>query len=218
MPTTTTAQLGSEMPGDERHDAELVHRVRSGDRTSFTLLVRRHGGPLLRFARMFVRDESVAEEVVQDTWVAVLDGLDGFEERASFKTWLFRILANRARTRATREGRTVPFSALAANEDEPAVSPERFDHRDEWSDPPAAWNHETPEWLAMEAETRTVIERAVAALPPPQRAVLVLRDQDGLGTDDICNVLGITVTNQRVLLHRARARVRQAVEDHIRGR
>lgn len=215
--TTTTAQRGAGAPGDEREDAELVRHARAGDRVSFTSLVRRHGGALLRFARLFVRDESVAEEVVQDTWLAVLDGLDGFEERASFKTWLFRILANRARTRATREGRTVSFSSLTP-EDEPAVSPERFDGRDEWRDPPAAWNHETPEWLAMEAETRAVIEAAVATLPPAQRAVLILRDQDGLETDDICHVLGLTVTNQRVLLHRARARVRQAIEDHVRGR
>jgi RNA polymerase sigma-70 factor (ECF subfamily) len=160
----------------------------------------------------------VAEEVVQETWMAVLEGLDGFEGRASFKTWLYRILANRARTRAVREGRSVPFSALAETEgDEHAVDPERFDAAGMWRDPPGGWTDETPERLALEAETRGVMEAAVAALPPAQRAVLVLRDEDGLETEEICNLLGLTVTNQRVLLHRARTRVRKALEEHMRG-
>ncbi len=199
-------------------DSELVRRVRAGDRSAFAALVRHHGGALLRFARVFVRDEAVAEEVVQDTWLAVLEGLDGFEGRASFKTWLYRILANRARTRAVREGRTVPFSALAETEgDEPTVDPERFDAGGMWRDPPVGWSDETPERLALEAETRAVMEAAVQALPPAQRAVLVLRDEDGLETEEICNLLDLTVTNQRVLLHRARTRVRQALETHVRG-
>jgi RNA polymerase sigma-70 factor (ECF subfamily) len=199
-------------------DSELVRRVRAGDRSAFAALVRQHGGALLRFARVFVREDSVAEEVVQDTWMAVLEGLDGFEGRASFKTWLYRILANRARTRATRERRSVPFSALTETEtDEQALDPERFDAAGMWRDPPAGWTDETPERLALEAETRGVMEAAVAALPSAQRAVLVLRDEDGLETEEICNLLGLTVTNQRVLLHRARTRVRQALEEHMRG-
>jgi RNA polymerase sigma-70 factor (ECF subfamily) len=199
-------------------DAELVRRIRAGDRSAFAGLVRRHGGALLRLARLFVRDESVAEEVVQDTWAAALEGLDGFEGRASFKTWLYRILANRARTRAAREGRTVPFSALAQAEgDERAVDADRFDAAGEWRDPPLGWTDETPERLALAAETRGVMEVAVAALPAAQRAVLVLRDEDGLDTEEICNLLGLTVTNQRVLLHRARTRVRRALEAHMRG-
>jgi RNA polymerase sigma-70 factor (ECF subfamily) len=205
-------------PSEELDDAELVRRVRAGDRAAFAGLVRRHGGALLRFARVFVRDESVAEEVVQDTWMAVLDGLDGFEGRASFKTWLYRILANRARSRASREGRSVPFSALPGREDdESALDAERFDAAGMWRDPPVGWTDETPERLALEAETRGVMEAAVAALPPAQRAVLVLRDEDGLETEEICNLLDLTVTNQRVLLHRARTRVRQALEAHMRG-
>lgn len=184
----------------------------------YTALVQRHGGALLRLARAFVRDDAVAEEVVQDTWMAVLDGLGGFEERASFRTWLYRILANRARTRAAREGRTVPFSALeGAKEGAPGVDPERFDAAGAWRDPPVAWTDEDPERLAIAEETRAVIEAAVAALPPAQRAVLVLRDQDGLSTEEICNLLDLTVTNQRVLLHRPRTRVRQALEAHARG-
>jgi RNA polymerase sigma-70 factor (ECF subfamily) len=204
--------------GPEADDAELVSRVQAGDRGAFAGLVRRHGGGLLRFARLFVRESSAAEEVVQDTWMAVLEGVDGFEGRASFKTWLYRILANRARTRAVREGRTTPFSALAEKEgDEHAVDPGRFDADGMWRDPPAGWTEETPERLALAAETRAVMEAAVQALPAAQRAVLVLRDQDGLGTEEICNLLDLTVTNQRVLLHRARARVRQALEEHMRG-
>jgi RNA polymerase sigma-70 factor (ECF subfamily) len=204
--------------GSEADDAELVSRVQAGDRNAFAGLVRRHGGALLRFARLFVRESSAAEEVVQDTWIAVLEGLGDFEGRASFKTWLYRILANRARTRAVREGRTIPFSALAEKDgDEHAVDPGRFDADGTWRDPPAGWTEETPERLALAAETRAVMEAAVQALPPSQRAVLVLRDEDGLETEEICNLLGLTVTNQRVLLHRARARVRQALEEHMRG-
>ncbi len=215
--STTTAQAPV-APDDQRGDAELVDGARARDGAAFATLVRRHTGPLLRFARLFLRDASMAEESVQDTWVAVLEGLDEFEGRASFKTWLYRILANRARTRAVREGRTVPFSSLADAEGaEHAVAPERFDRRGHWQDPPVAWDDETPERLALEHEAREVMEAAVQALPEAQRAVLVLRDEDGLSTEEICNLLGLTVTNQRVLLHRARARVRQALEDHVRG-
>jgi RNA polymerase sigma-70 factor (ECF subfamily) len=216
--TSATTSGGARPEGHAPDDPELVRQVRAGDRSAFAALVRRHGGALLRFARLFVREPSVAEEVVQDTWIAVLEGLHGFEGRAAFKTWLFRILANRARTRAAREGRSVPFSALAgAEDDESAVDPERFDASGHWRDPPASWTDETPERLALEAETREVMAAAVAALPPGQRAVLVLRDEDGLEAEEICNLLGLTVTNQRVLLHRARARVRQALEAHMRG-
>ena len=209
---------GAGGPATALDDSELVRRMRAGDREAFAAVVRRHGGALLRFARAFVRDEAVAEEVVQETWMAALEGLAGFEERASFKTWLYRILANRARARAVREGRSVPFSALGEAEgDAHAVDPERFDARGHWRDPPVGWTDETPERLALEAETRAVMEAAVRALPPAQRAVLVLRDEDGLDTEEICNLLDLTVTNQRVLLHRARARVRQALEAHMRG-
>jgi RNA polymerase sigma-70 factor (ECF subfamily) len=207
-----------EGPAAGLDDHELVRRVRAGDRSAFAGLVRQHGGALLRFARVFIRDEAVAEEVVQDTWMAALEGLDGFEGRASFKTWLHTILANRARTRAAREGRTIPFSALAGREDDvSALDPGRFDAGGMWRDPPVGWTDETPERLALAAETRAVMEAAVEALPPAQRAVLVLRDEDGLETEEICNLLELTVTNQRVLLHRARTRVRQALEAHMRS-
>ncbi|WP_308197133.1 sigma-70 family RNA polymerase sigma factor [Anaeromyxobacter sp. SG17] len=217
MRSATTRGDAAEGRAAELDDSELVRRIRAGDRGAFAALVRRHGGGLLRLARLFTRESSMAEEVVQETWMAVLEGLDGFEERASFKTWLYRILANRARSRAVREGRSVPFSALADAGPEERVDPERFDAAGRWRDPPVGWTDQTPERLALEAETRRVMEVAVAALPATQRAVLVLRDEEGLETEEICNLLGLTVTNQRVLLHRARTRVRQALEAYMRG-
>lgn len=202
--------------GEERL---LLGRLRAGERAAFAELVARHGGSLLRLATSFVKDRSLAEEVVQDAWVAALDGLDGFEGRSSLRTWLFHIVANKARTRIAREGRSVPFSALA-NPDEggdPAVSPDRFDEKGMWREPPGRWSEENPERLAQGAETRAAIERAIAALPEAQRAVLTLRDIEGLETEEICNLLGVTVSNQRVLLHRARSKVRQALEKLMAG-
>jgi len=201
-------------------DAEVVRGVRSGEREAFAALVSRHGGALLRFARTFVRSEAAAEEVVQDTWIAALDGLERFEGRSSFKTWLFRIVANRARSRLQREGRTVPFSALGPEGEEgdrPAEDAERFDASGHWRQPVDAWTDETPERLALRAETRGAIEAAIAALPPAQRAVLVLRDVEGLETEEIRALLELTDGNQRILLHRARARVRLAIERHMKG-
>lgn len=201
-------------------DAALVRGVVAGEREAFAALVARHGGALVRFARTFVRSEAAAEEVVQDAWVAVLDALDRFEGRSSLKTWLFRIVANRAKTRLERDGRTVPFSALGPEEEQGdlrGLDPERFDARGHWSDPVGGWTEEDPERLALRAETRTVLEDAVAALPPGQRAVLVLRDVEGLEADEVCTLLDLTDSNQRVLLHRARTRVRLAIERHMKG-
>lgn len=201
---------------DER---DLLQRLRAGDRAAFASLVARHGGALLRLATAFLKDRSLAEEVVQDTWLAALDGLDGFEGRASLRTWLFHIVANKARTRFTREARSVPFSALASPDDgdDPAVSPDRFEKGGSWRDPPGPWSEENPERLAQGAETRAAIEQAIATLPEAQRAVITLRDIEGLETEEICNLLGVTVTNERVLLHRARSKVRQALEKYMSG-
>ncbi len=212
-PSSTSAGGG----GPPLSDAALVERVLRGDEAAFGTLVGRYAGALLRLAQVFARDRAVAEEAVQETWMAVLDGLESFERRSSFKTWLFRILSNRAKTRAQREGRTVPFSALsnADPELEPSVDPERFDSSGRWDDPPGEWEENTPERIVLRAETRTVLEQAMAELPEAQRAVLTLRDLEGLETEDICNLLGITVTNQRVLLHRARSKVRRALERHL---
>lgn len=195
----------------------LVARLRRGDRAAFAELVERHGGALLRLALGFVRERATAEEVVQDAWLAALDGLAEFEGRASLRTWLFRIVANKARTRAVREGRSLPFSALGAADDagEGTLDADRFDAAGGWRDPPGGWSEEDPERLAQRAETRALLEAAIEALPAAQRTVLILRDVEGQEAEEICALLGITLVNQRVLLHRARARVRQALEQHL---
>jgi RNA polymerase sigma-70 factor, ECF subfamily len=200
-------------------DDEIVARVLGGDRAAFAELVRRYHGPLLRLALAFVRDRALAEEVVQDTWLGVLDGLRGFEGRASLKSWIFRILTNRAKTRGAREARTVPFSALSEGEGdgEVGVDPARFDTRGMWQDPPEAWAANTPDALLRREEAVKVMESVVAALSEGQRAVITLRDLEEVGPEETCNLLGITMTNQRVLLHRARTKVREALERHFRG-
>jgi RNA polymerase sigma-70 factor (ECF subfamily) len=166
---------------------------------------------------MYVRDRAVAEEVVQETWLAVLRGLDRFEERSTFKTWLFRILVNRARTRGERESRSAPFSSLAGAADEPSVDPDRFLPADDprapgaWAAPPLAW----PEDRLLSQETLDVISAAIDALPEAQRTVITLRDVEGFSAEEVSTALGITDGNQRVLLHRARSKVRKALEGYL---
>ncbi|MBI5068773.1 MAG: sigma-70 family RNA polymerase sigma factor [Deltaproteobacteria bacterium] len=201
---------------DER---ALVARLRAGDRQAFADLIARHGGSLLRLATAIVRNRSSAEEVVQEAWLAALEGIDGFEGRAALRTWLFQIVANKARTRLRRDGRSVPFSALSSPDDgeDHAPDSDRFDGNGAWKDPPGRWSEEDPERLAQGVETRAAIERAIADLPAAQRAVITLRDVEGLEAEEICSLLDLTVANQRVLLHRARARVRLALEKHLAG-
>jgi RNA polymerase sigma-70 factor (ECF subfamily) len=199
--------------GPIQRDEDLVARLREGDEAAFAALVDRYHPTLGRLALGFVPSRAVAEEVVQETWLGVLDGIAGFEGRSSLKTWIFRILVNRAKTRGEREGRTIPMSALAP--DDAAVSPDRFDARGMWSNPPERWAEDTPEAALLRAETRAMLEQAIAALPPSQRIVLELRDVAGLESEAVCSVLDITETNQRVLLHRARARVRAALEKEL---
>ncbi len=176
---------------------------------------------MLRLALSFVRNRAVAEEVVQETWLGVLNGLDRFEGRSSLKTWIFRILTNRAKTRGEREGRTVPFSSLAEpGEEGPSVEPERFsgpDHRwaGHWAAYPERWET-VPERKLLSSEARTRIDDAIAGLPPSQRAVITLRDVTGLTSEEVCNVLELSETNQRVLLHRARSKVRAVLEDYFK--
>ena len=205
----------------DESDGQIVARVLGGDRAAFGELVRRYHGPLLRLALVFVRDRALAEEIVQDTWLGVLDGLAGFEGRAALKTWIFRILTNRAKTRGASEARTVPFSALSRGEGErgsdEGVDPTRFDTRGMWQDPPHAWSARTPEDLLRREEAVKVMESVIASLPEGQRAVLTLRDLEEVGPEDTCSLLGITMTNQRVLLHRARTKVREALEQHLHG-
>ena len=203
-------------------DARIVDALRAGDEAAFTMLVQDWSPAMLRVARIYVPTRAIAEEVVQDTWIAVLRGIDRFEGRSSLRTWVFRILTNTAKTRGERERRTVPLSALddPVRVPEPAVSPDRFldaDHPNfpgHWASPPASWS-EQPEEKLLGAETRAVIDAAIARLPPAQRAVISLRDVQGWDSEDVCNVLGVSETNQRVLLHRARAKVRQALEEYL---
>ncbi len=199
----------------EQDERALVARLREGDEAAFTALIERYHGPLRRLARTFVSSDAAADEVVQDTWVAVLDGLAGFEERASVKTWIFRILVNRARTKGEREARSVPVSALGSGDDtESAVDPGRFDDRGMWSAPPDKWDANTPEKLLLEREAIAELEIAIRELPERQRQVVVLRDALGWTAEEVCNVLGVEETNQRVLLHRARSRLRERLERH----
>jgi RNA polymerase sigma-70 factor (ECF subfamily) len=164
---------------------------------------------------MYVSTDAVAEEVVQETWVAAIAGLQRFEQRASLKTWLFHILANKAKTRGVRERRTVPFASLAGADDAPAVPPERFQGQGDawpghWATPPRPW--EDPERRLQSLEARERLREAIAALPPVQQAVLTLRDVEGLEAGEVCALLGLTPGNQRVILHRGRAKVRDALE------
>jgi RNA polymerase sigma-70 factor (ECF subfamily) len=199
----------------------LLAELRVGDEEAFARLVDLYGASMLRIARSIVGSRAVAEEVVQDTWLGVLDGLAGFEGRAALKTWIFRILANRAKTRGAREARSVPFSALSdgegAGDRDEGVDPARFDTRGMWQDPPHAWSARTPEEVLRRDEAVKVMESVVAGLSEGQRAVLTLRDLEEVGPEETCNLLGITMTNQRVLLHRARTKVREALERHFRG-
>jgi RNA polymerase sigma-70 factor (ECF subfamily) len=200
-------------------DAELVGRLRRGDESAFVELIDRYGATMLRVAQMYVRDRATAEEVVQETWLAVLNGIDRFEGRSSLKTWLFRILTNRAKTRGERDGRVLPFSALAGasdEADEPSVDPDRFLGPDSprpgaWAAPPRAW----PQDKLIERETLNVIEMAIGKLPEAQREVILLRDVEGWTPMEVADALEITDGNERVLLHRARSKVRAALEEYL---
>jgi RNA polymerase sigma-70 factor (ECF subfamily) len=197
-------------------DAELLARLRGGDEAAFMALVDRYGALMLRVALMHVRSRAVAEEVVQEAWLGVLQGLDRFEGRSSLKTWILRIVANRARTRGERERRSVPLSAV----DEPSVDPRRFRPPDDprypggWAVPPHAWARRPDESLAA-AETLEQVRLAIGALPARQQEVILLRDVEGWDPEEVCAALGLSEGNQRVLLHRARSRVRGELERYF---
>jgi RNA polymerase sigma-70 factor (ECF subfamily) len=200
-------------------DAPLLAALRAGDEEAFATLVMRYHASLKRVARAYVSTEAVAEEVVQETWLAAIAGLDRFEQRATIKTWLFHILANKAKTRGTRDRRTVPFASLArADSAEPAVSPDRFQREGDawpghWAIPPRPW--EDPERRLASLEAREHLRAAIAALPKTQQAVLTLRDVEGLEAEEVCELLDLSAGNQRVILHRARARVRADLERYF---
>ena len=204
-------------------ESMLLTALRNGDEAAFVEFVERYHGPLKRLARSLGASESVAEEIVQETWLGALRGLDRFGERSSLKTWLFRILTYQARERAARERRSVPFSSLARAEEGddyagPAVDPDRFQGEDgtwaeHWAVPPRPWSQPHVRLAAMEA--REQIRNALATLPPRQQLVVALRDAEGLTSAEVCEVLEISEANQRVLLHRGRAAIRSVLEEYI---
>jgi RNA polymerase sigma-70 factor (ECF subfamily) len=198
-------------------DALLVEGLRAGDEAAFVAVMRMYGRGMLRVAEMYVSSRAIAEDVVQEAWVGVLRGIGRFEGRSSLKTWLYRIVANTAKTRGVRESRSVPFSSLGDGDDEGTVDADRFLGSGErfpghWAVPPQAW---APEGRLLADETLEVVERAIEKLPPAQRAVITMRDVQGFTSEEVCNALDLTETNQRVLLHRARAKVRSALEEYM---
>lgn len=199
-------------------DRELVDALKRGDEATFERLVRSWDAGMRRIAFSYVHEDGLAADVVQESWLAVLEGIDRFEGRSSLKHWVFRIVVNRARTRFGQENRSVPMSAL---EEGPTVDPDRFlppDHHEwpgHWMTPPAVWSD--PERRAREVETLRAIEVAIRALPASQAQVMVLRDVAGFSSDEVCELTSLTQGNQRVLLHRARAKVRACLERHFGG-
>ena len=207
-------------PALSSDDLALVERLSAGDESAFMSLVDHLQPSMLRVARMYVSTAAVAEEVVQETWLGVLRGLDSFQGRSSLRTWIFRILTNIAKTRGQREGRSLPFASLAGDDlDAPAVDPDRFHNpqassRGAWSTLPDDWTG-IPEDRLLGRETLAVIGKAIDGLPPMQAEVIRLRDTLGWTSEEVRNALDLTETNQRVLLHRARAKVRGALEAYL---
>ena len=207
--------------GSTTAEADLVARLRAGDEAAFERLVTELYGTMLTVARTYVKDRAVAEEVVQEAWLGVIRGLDGFEGRASLKTWILSILVNQAKTRGTREARSVPFASLVREDDAPAVEPERFRGPNEpytggWRSFPADWSA-TAGTIVEDRETIRVAMRAIAELPLTQQTVIRMRDVEGYSAEEVCATLDVSEANQRVLLHRARSRVRSALERHLDG-
>ena len=203
-------------------DLYLIAQLRNGNEDAFVAIIERYAPAMLRLAMVYVGAWAVAEEVVQEAWVGILEGLGRFEGRSSLKTWMFRILTNCAKTRAQREGRSIPFSSLEDSDidyAEHAVDPDRFlpmDHQwsGHWVSFPSNWE-EMPEERLLSWETRARINRAIESLPTNQRAIITLRDIEGWTSEETCAFLGISEVNQRVLLHRARSKVRRVLEEYF---
>jgi RNA polymerase sigma-70 factor (ECF subfamily) len=209
-------------PLNFENELVLIAALRQGDEAAFMWLVDKYHLSLVRLATLFVKDQAVAEEVAQEAWIGVLRGIDRFEGRSSLKTWLYRILTNTAKTRAQRENRSIPFSALGDAEEPigPSVEPDRFlppndpQWPNHWAIDPRPWN-DVPEERFQSKETQQIIQAAIEKLPVQQREVMTLRDIEGWSSTEVCNALEISETNQRVLLHRARSKVRQALEQYF---
>jgi RNA polymerase sigma-70 factor, ECF subfamily len=206
--------------GVEFEDTQLLTRLRAGDEDAFRQLVGRYHGALKGFARTLGAGDAGAEEVVQEAWLVALESLDRFEERSSIKAWLFGIVKNKARRRAERDRRTVPFSAVPTSEEGegPVVDPARFQSGDgcwpgHWNVAPRPWHD--PERRLASLEARAQLREAIAELPERQRVVVALRDVEGLDPEEVCELLEISEGNQRVLLHRGRAAIRDRLEEHF---
>jgi RNA polymerase sigma-70 factor (ECF subfamily) len=193
-------------------DSELLGQLLNGDERAFVELVSRYQQPLVRVARYYVPNEASAEDVVQDTWIAVLRGLERFEGRSTLKTWLFRICVNRARTTGTKEHRTIPVDVMAA---EASVAPSRFNQGGMWIDPPVPFTDTIDEALVNEPLVH-LVHAAIARLPASSRAVVTLRDVEGLSTAEVAELLELSEANVRVILHRSRAKIRSEVEETVR--
>ncbi|MEH1124100.1 RNA polymerase sigma factor [Micromonospora sp. CPCC 206061] len=197
---------------------EDIDALRAGDEQAFRELVRAHQSVLLRLAMVYAPSRAVAEEIVQETWIAVLRGVDGFDGRASLRTWISRILVNIARRRAGQEAQTIPLSVLGGDDDEPTIDPDRFQshgpYAGHWVKFPDDWSR-LPEDVLLASEIRHTATSVIEQLSPAQRTVIVLRDMEGWSSAEICQLLDITDVHQRVLLHRARAKVRHALEDYL---
>ncbi|HEX5949557.1 MAG TPA: sigma-70 family RNA polymerase sigma factor [Actinomycetota bacterium] len=203
-------------------DLAIVERLRAGDETAFMMLVEQHQAGMLRIARMYVSSRAVAEEVVQEAWLGIVKGLERFEGRSSLRTWMYRIVANIAKTRARAEGRSVPFSSLAGDEERASAidaswfQDETGRYPEHWGAPPSPWKA-IPEERLVGHETLERIGRAIDSLPPTQAEVIRLRDVLGWTSEEVRNALDLSETNQRVLLHRARSRVRRELHDYLTG-
>ena len=205
--------------GATADDQRIIAGLRAGNETTFTEMVDRYNGSLVRVAMRYVPSRAVAEEVVQDTWIGVIQGIDRFEGRSTIKTWLYKILIYRARARGERERRTTPMSALAGDDSAPSVPTERFRGSDalwagHWATPPRRWDGDAEDRL-LAGEARAVINAAIAELPLAQREVIMMRDLSQFSSAQVCELLGVTEANQRVLLHRARSKVRAALENYL---
>jgi RNA polymerase sigma-70 factor (ECF subfamily) len=199
-------------------DAAVLAALRAGDEAAFTTLVEMYHTSMVRLATAYVPSYAVAEEVAQEAWLGVLQGLGRFEGRSSLKTWIFRILTNIAKTRGARENRSQAFSSVFDDlgDDEPSVDPDRFAKEGNWLLAPSGWG-DSPEQKLEGAECQHLIHETIEKLPPNQREVIRLRDVLGFSSEEVCNALDVSETNQRVLLHRARSRVRRALEEYFDG-
>lgn len=198
------------------NESEFIAQLRGGDEAAFTRLVEKHHAGLMRMAMIFVSAQAAAEELVQETWLAVIDGLDRFEQRSSLKTWIFAIMANKARKRATRDARTVNLSSFDERDLERMLNPDedRFDGREHWTRPPAPWRVD-PEERLLRRQLLEVVKATIDELPARQQIVVTMRDVQGFRGAEVAEVLDISPTHQRVLLHRARGTIRAALERHL---